>query len=92
MMSWQPQDEPLRQLAQYLSDSLSFTDKNAQKNAEIVRTQIHSTLVEAKQSLHVLDAQKCESFTRFPKLFGVSVFEQSSSTYRHPISRKLSHR
>jgi hypothetical protein len=49
-MSWQPQDEPLRQLAQYLSDSLSFTDKHAQKNAEIVSTQIHTTLVDAKQS------------------------------------------
>ena len=39
-MGWQPQDEPLRQLAQYLSDSLSFTDKDAQKNAEMVRTQM----------------------------------------------------
>jgi hypothetical protein len=50
LMSWQPQDEPLRQLAQYLSDSLSFTDKHAQKNAEIVSTQIHTTHVDAKQS------------------------------------------
>jgi len=40
-MSWQPQDEPLRQLAQYLCDSLSATDRNVQKNAELVRTSPH---------------------------------------------------
>jgi transportin-1 len=37
-MAWQPQEEPLRQLAQYLKDSLSGHDKNAQKSAELVRT------------------------------------------------------
>jgi transportin-1 len=36
-MAWQPQEEPLRQLAQYLKDSLSGQDKTVQKNAEIVR-------------------------------------------------------
>ncbi|KAF2665581.1 ARM repeat-containing protein [Microthyrium microscopicum] len=35
-MAWQPSDEPLRQLAQYLKDSLSGQDKTAQKNAEIM--------------------------------------------------------
>jgi len=32
-MAWQPQDEPLRQLAQCLRDSLSGHDDNARKNA-----------------------------------------------------------
>ncbi|KNG45642.1 ARM repeat-containing protein [Stemphylium lycopersici] len=32
-MAWQPQEEPLRQLAQCLSDSLSGHDPNARKNA-----------------------------------------------------------
>jgi len=36
MMAWQPQEEPLRQLAQCLKDSLSGHDKTAQKNAELV--------------------------------------------------------
>lgn len=35
-MSWQPQDEPLRQLAQCLKDSLSGHDQSVRKNAEIV--------------------------------------------------------
>ncbi|KAF2816007.1 transportin-2 [Mytilinidion resinicola] len=35
-MAWQPQEEPLRQLAQCLRDSLSGHDKNAQKNAELL--------------------------------------------------------
>jgi len=35
-MEWQPQDEPLRQLAQYLKESLSGHDMNAQKHAELV--------------------------------------------------------
>ena len=37
MSLWQPQQEPLRQLAQYLKDSLSGHDQSAQKNAELVR-------------------------------------------------------
>lgn len=32
-MAWQPQDDPLRQLVQCLSDSLSANDANARKNA-----------------------------------------------------------
>jgi hypothetical protein len=32
-MTWQPQEEPLRQLAQYLRDSLSAHDQNARQNA-----------------------------------------------------------
>ena len=36
-MAWQPQEEPLRQLSGYLRDSLSGYNKNAQKQAEIVR-------------------------------------------------------
>ncbi|KAF2104281.1 ARM repeat-containing protein [Rhizodiscina lignyota] len=36
-MAWQPQEEPLRTLAHYLRDSLSGHDKNAQKNAELVK-------------------------------------------------------
>lgn len=35
-MAWQPQEEPLRQLAGYLRDSLSGHDQNAQKNATVV--------------------------------------------------------
>ncbi|KAF2194481.1 ARM repeat-containing protein [Zopfia rhizophila CBS 207.26] len=38
-MSWQPQEEPLRQLAQCLKDSLSGHDQNAQKQAEIMLKQ-----------------------------------------------------
>ncbi|KAF2266447.1 ARM repeat-containing protein [Lojkania enalia] len=38
-MAWQPQEEPLRQLAQCLKDSLSGHDKTAQKNAEIMLQQ-----------------------------------------------------
>ena len=37
MMAWQPQDEPLRQLAQCLRDSLSGHDISAMKAAELVR-------------------------------------------------------
>lgn len=35
-MEWQPQDEPLRQLACCLRDSLNAYDRNAQKQAEQV--------------------------------------------------------
>lgn len=35
-MAWQPDEEPLRQLAQCLKDSLSGYDQSTQKNAEIV--------------------------------------------------------
>ncbi|KAF2469889.1 ARM repeat-containing protein [Lindgomyces ingoldianus] len=38
-MAWQPQEEPLRQLAQYLKDSLSGHDHALQKNAEIMLKQ-----------------------------------------------------
>ncbi|KAK8190315.1 armadillo-type protein [Phyllosticta capitalensis] len=38
-MSWEPQPEPLRQLAQCLKDSLSGHDPTAQKNAEIMLKQ-----------------------------------------------------
>lgn len=36
-MAWQPAPESLRQLASCLKDSLSGFDKNAQKQAEVVR-------------------------------------------------------
>lgn len=35
-MAWQPQQEPLRQLAGYLRDSLSGHNQNAQKYATMV--------------------------------------------------------
>lgn len=35
-MAWQPQQEPLRQLAGYLKDSLSGHNHNAQKYATMV--------------------------------------------------------
>lgn len=35
-MAWQPDDEPLRQLAQCLKDSLTGQNPSVQKNAEIV--------------------------------------------------------
>jgi len=35
-MAWQPQDEPLRQLAGYLRDSLNGYDRAVQKQAEQV--------------------------------------------------------
>lgn len=35
-MDWQPQDEPLRQLAGYLKDSLNAYDQGARKHAEQV--------------------------------------------------------
>lgn len=38
-MAWQPQPEPLAQLAQYLRDSLSGHDPTAQKKAEIMLRQ-----------------------------------------------------
>lgn len=38
-MAWQPQAEPLNQLAQCLRDSLSGHDPTAQKNAELVSTE-----------------------------------------------------
>ncbi|KAF2011137.1 ARM repeat-containing protein [Aaosphaeria arxii CBS 175.79] len=38
-MSWQPEEQPLRQLAQCLKDSLSGHDINAQKNAELLLKQ-----------------------------------------------------
>ncbi|KAJ9667219.1 hypothetical protein H2201_002740 [Coniosporium apollinis] len=38
-MDWQPQEEPLRQLALFLKDSLSGHDKRAQKNAELMLKQ-----------------------------------------------------
>jgi transportin-1 len=36
-MTWQPNEEQLKQLAQYLKDSLSGQNQAVQKNAEIVR-------------------------------------------------------
>ncbi len=36
MTTWEPEAEQLRQLAQYLKDSLSGHDQNAQKKAEVV--------------------------------------------------------
>ncbi|KAF2138133.1 uncharacterized protein K452DRAFT_329026 [Aplosporella prunicola CBS 121167] len=41
-MSWQPQEEPLRQLAQALKDSLSGHDPAVQKNAELMLKQAKS--------------------------------------------------
>ncbi|KAH7128429.1 armadillo-type protein [Dendryphion nanum] len=38
-MTWQPQDEPLRQLAQCLRESLSGHDQTTQKNAELMLKQ-----------------------------------------------------
>jgi len=38
-MEWQPQDEPLRQLAGYLRDSLNAYDRAVQKQAEQVSLQ-----------------------------------------------------
>ncbi|KAI9795295.1 MAG: hypothetical protein M1833_007267 [Piccolia ochrophora] len=38
-MTWQPQEEPMRQLAGYLKDSLSGHDPNAQKQASLMLTQ-----------------------------------------------------
>jgi hypothetical protein len=35
-MAWQPQEEQLTQLAQFLKDSLTPQDKAVQKNAELV--------------------------------------------------------
>lgn len=35
-MAWQPQDEPLRQLAKFLSDSLNGSNRAVQKHAEQV--------------------------------------------------------
>ena len=35
-MAWQPQEEQLTQLAQYLKDSLTPQDKSVQKSAEVV--------------------------------------------------------
>lgn len=37
MSTWQPSPESLNQLAAFLKDSLSGFDKNAQKQAELVR-------------------------------------------------------
>ncbi|OKL63621.1 hypothetical protein UA08_01019 [Talaromyces atroroseus] len=37
-MEWQPQEEPLRQLASYLRDSLNSYDRNLQKQAEMMLT------------------------------------------------------
>ncbi|KAF2461896.1 armadillo-type protein [Lineolata rhizophorae] len=42
-MAWQPQEEPLRQLAQYLKDSLSGHDVTAQRNAELMLKQAKSS-------------------------------------------------
>ncbi|RDW83352.1 ARM repeat-containing protein [Coleophoma crateriformis] len=42
-MSWQPQEEPLRQLSSCLKDSLSGHNKTAQKQAEILLAQAKSS-------------------------------------------------
>lgn len=44
-MDWQPQDEPLRQLAGYLKDSLNGYDQEARKHAEQVSTNIVSETI-----------------------------------------------
>jgi hypothetical protein len=36
-MAWQPEEEGLRQLSEYLKSSLSGHDRNKQKEAELVR-------------------------------------------------------
>ncbi|KAI9741752.1 MAG: hypothetical protein M1834_000138 [Cirrosporium novae-zelandiae] len=42
-MAWQPQEEPLRQLAGYLQDSLSGYNRSAQQHAEQMLTQAYSS-------------------------------------------------
>ncbi|KAI9816661.1 MAG: hypothetical protein M1832_005047 [Thelocarpon impressellum] len=42
-MAWQPQEEPLRQLAGYLKDSLSGHNPNAQKHATLMLAQAKSS-------------------------------------------------
>ncbi|KAI9863437.1 MAG: hypothetical protein M1813_003879 [Trichoglossum hirsutum] len=42
-MEWQPLEEPLRQLAGYLKDSLSGHDQNAQKHATLMLSQAESS-------------------------------------------------
>ena len=41
-MTWQPETEPLRQLAGYLKDALSSHDQSAQKQATLVSLQSSS--------------------------------------------------
>lgn len=36
-MAWQPEQEPVRELAGYLKDALSSQDQNAQRYATMVR-------------------------------------------------------
>jgi hypothetical protein len=44
-MSWQPATESLQQLAACLKDSLSGFDKNAQKQADLVRRPVPVAIV-----------------------------------------------
>lgn len=50
-MAWQPQEEPLRQLAGFLRDSLSGHDLTAQKNATLVGYSLIYICSAAEQNL-----------------------------------------
>lgn len=64
-MAWQPEPEPLRQLAGYLKDTLSGHDKQAQGNATLV------SVIFEHQTLEVFP-DRCDLFHVF---FGIlSVF------------------
>lgn len=43
-MAWQPQEDGLKQLAEYLRDSLGGFDRVKQKEAEIVSVNYHGLL------------------------------------------------
>lgn len=80
-MAWQPQQEPLRQLVQCLSDSLSGSDANARKNAGEV-----SILNPCVGRLHRAnldtDAQIGANITRHRQVLSIRILEQSVSVRR----------
>jgi hypothetical protein len=63
-MAWQPQEEPLRQLAQCLRDSLSGHDPNARKNAgEVSLSLLHTAWLQCADRADYTDAQIRPNFT-----------------------------
>ena len=87
-MAWQPQEEPLRQLAQYLKESLSGHDMNAQKNAELV-----SLPCVEDEALSVadacLDAQASKILPGHQQLLGIPIHMQRSTCINKPYTGRL---
>ena len=82
-MAWQPQEEPLRQLAQCLRDSLSGHDPNARKNAgEVSLLLLHTLSPYCADRDDCIDAQVRPNFTRYRQVPRIHLLQQPAPVQR----------